>query len=164
MSLATRLVALAQAIGSDIKTLTNKQGDLTSLSTTQKSNLVSALNEIHAAIGAAGASINDTAGNGDTAVTWSADHIFDMIEAAKAAVKSDLVNGAGAALDTFNEFSLALGNDANFAATIATSLANKVSYDAAQTLTTSQKLQACTNIGIGDPEGDLVATYTTAKV
>ena len=69
MSLELRIVALAQAIGGDVKTLTNKQGDLTSLSTTAKGNLVAAINEMYSAIGNAGAQINDTAGDSDTLVT-----------------------------------------------------------------------------------------------
>ena len=163
MSLATRIVTLAQAIGADVKTLITKQGDLTSLSTTAKNNLVAAINELYSALGSAGVSINDAAGNGDTLVTWSADKIYDTIEAAKTAVKNDLVNGAGAALDTLSELAAALGNDASFATTIATQMGNRVRYDAAQTLDAAQKLQACTNIGIGDPETDLAAAYTTAK-
>lgn len=163
MSLATRLVSLAQAIGGDIKTLTTNQGTLSGLTTTQKSNLVAAINEIKAALGAAGAQINDSATNGDTTVTWSADKIYDTIEAAKVAVTNSLTNGAGAALDTFKELQDALGNDPTFAATVATSLSQRVRFDSAQTLNTAEKLQACTNIGVGDPEGDLVATYTTAK-
>ena len=163
MSLAARIVTLAQAIGGDIKTLTANQGSLSSLNTTAKSSLVAALNELHVAIGGAGAQINDAATNGDTAVTWSADKIFDTIEAAKLAVKNDLINGAGAALDTLSELAAALGNDANFATTIATQMSNRVRYDAAQTLDATQKAQACANIGIGDPETDLAAAYTTAK-
>lgn len=38
---------------------------------------------------------------------------------------SNLVNGAGAALDTLNELAASLGNDANFATTVATSIATK---------------------------------------
>lgn len=163
MSLELRIVALAQAIGGDVKTLTNKQGDLTSLSTTAKGNLVAAINELYSAIGNAGAQINDTAGDGDTLVTWSANKIHDTIEAAKLAVKSELVNGASAALDTLSELAAALNNDPTFAATIATELGNRVRFDAVQTLTTAQKLQACTNIGVGDPERDLAAVYVTAK-
>lgn len=163
MSLELRIVALAQAIGGDVKTLTNKQGDLTSLSTTAKGNLVVAINELYSAIGNAGAQINDTAGDGDTLVTWSANKIHDTIEAAKLAVKSELVNGASAALDTLSELAAALNNDPTFAATIATELGNRVRFDAVQTLTTAQKLQACTNIGVGDPERDLAAVYVTAK-
>lgn len=163
MSLATRLVSLAQAIGGDIKTLTTNQGTLSGLTTTQKSNLVAAINEINAALGSAGAQINDAATNGDTTVTWSADKIYDAIEAAKVAVTNSLTNGAGAALDTFKELQDALGNDPTFAATMATSLSQRVRFDSAQTLNTAEKLQACTNIGIGDPESDLVATYNTAR-
>lgn len=163
MSLAARIITLAQAIGGDIKTLTANQGSLSALNTTAKSSLVAALNELHSAIGGAGAQINDAAGNGDTLVTWSADKIFDTIEAAKTAVKNDLLNGAAAALDTLSELAAALGNDPSFATTIATELGNRVRYDAAQTLTTLQQAQACANIGVGDPETDLAAAYTTAK-
>jgi hypothetical protein len=163
MSLETRIIALAQAIGTDVKTLTIKQGDLTSLSTTAKGNLVAAINELYGAVGGAGVQINDTAGSGDTLVTWSADKIYDTIEAAKLAIKNDLVNGASAALDTLSELASALNNDPSFAVTIATELGNRVRFDSAQTLTAAQKLQACTNIGIGDPERDLAAAYVTAK-
>ena len=163
MSLATQIVTLAQAIGADIKDLRTKQGDLTSLTTTAKGTLVAAINELNTALAGAGAAINDTAGNGATTVTWSADKIFDTIEAAKVAVKDDLTNGAAAALDTLNELAAALGNDPSFAATIATELGNRLRFDAAQVLTTPQKLQACTNLGIGDPEHDFAAAYATAK-
>jgi len=46
MSLETRIIALATAIGADIKALTGKQGDLTALTTTTKVSLVAALNEL----------------------------------------------------------------------------------------------------------------------
>ena len=170
MTLEARVVALAQAIGTDVKALLQAQGSLSALSTTAKNNLVAAINELQALVaGSAGATINDTAGDGATTVTWSADKIFDTIEAAKAAVKSDLTNGAGAALDTLAELAAALGNDPNFSATLATQIANRVRYDAAQTLTAQQQAQARANIGaqsaaaIGDPDRDLVADYTAAK-
>lgn len=163
MTMETRLIALAQAIGADVKSLRAAQGDLTSLSTTAKGNLVAAINEVFALVGAGGVQIDDGAGNGDTGVTWSADKIFDTIELAKAAVKSDLIGGASAALDTFKELQDALGNDPTFAATISTALTKRVRIDAVQTLTTAERLQACQNIGIGDPEADFVAAYNTAK-
>lgn len=162
-TLETRLISLAQAIGTDIKTLTAKQGDLTSLSTTAKTNLVAAINELHAALSGAGVAINDAVGDGATTVTWSANKIFDTIEAAKAAVKSDLTAGASTALDTLNELATALGNDPSFATTIATGLTNRVRFDAAQTLTLAQQQQACANIGVGDPDHNFVTDYTTAK-
>lgn len=163
MTMETRLIALAQAIGADIKALTTKQGDLTSLATTAKDNLVAAINEIYGLLGSVGAIIDDGAGDGDTSVTWSADKIHDSIEAAKLAVKSDLTNGAAAALDTLSELAAALGNDPSFAATMATALTNRVRYDAVQTLTAPQQLQACSNIGVGNPERDFATDYATAK-
>ncbi len=163
MSLETKIIAVVQAIGADIKDLRTKQGDLTALSTTAKGNLVAAINELYGLLGSSGAVIDDNAGDGATSVTWSADKIFDTIEAAKTAVKAELTDGASTALDTLAELAAALGNDPNYAATIATELGNRVRYDAPQPLTTAQQLQACTNIGVGNPERDFVADYTTAK-
>lgn len=182
MSLETKIIALAQSIGADVKALKIADGDLTALTTTAKSSLVAAINELVTTIsgisggGEGGAGINDTAGDGDTTVTWSADKIYDAIEAAKIAVKDSLINGAGTALDTLNELSAALGNDANFATTIATQLSNRVRFDAPQTLTDAQKIQGRGNIGaaasadlstlttnVGNTERDFTADYATAK-
>jgi len=163
MTLETKIIALAQAIGADVKTLTVNQGDLTALSTTAKGNIVAAINELYGMAGSGGATIDDTAGDGSTAVVWSADKVYDAIEAAKTAVTNSLTNGASAALDTLAELADAIGNDPNYAATIATEIGNRVRYDAAQTLNTAQKLQACNNIGVGDPESDLAGAYATAK-
>jgi hypothetical protein len=161
-TLAERIIDLTNAIGADIKDLRVKQGDLATLSTTQKSSLVAAINEIASALGSSSV-INDAAGDGNTTNTWSANKIFDTIEAAKLAVKNDLTNGAAAALDTLSEIATALNNDPNFATTIATGLSNRVRFDAAQTLTAPQKVQACDNLGIGDPDTNYVTAYTTAK-
>lgn len=163
MTMETRLIALAQAIGADIKDLNAKRGLLSSLNTTDKTSIVAAINEIVAALASAGASINDTAGDGNTTETWSANKIFDEIAAAKDAVTNSLVNGAAATLDTLNELAAALGNDPNYAATIATALTKRIRVDAAQSFTGPEQLQACQNIGVGNPEVDLVATYNTAK-
>lgn len=169
MSLETRVIALANAIGADIKDLRTTRGTLSSLTTTAKGNLVDAINELQVAIGAAGAAINDTAGDGNTTETWSANKIFDSIEAAKVAVTDSLTGGAAAALDTLSELAAALGNDPSFASNIATQIGNRVRFDAAQTLTDPQKIQARTNIGtvsatdIGDPDRNFVTDYNTAK-
>lgn len=163
MSLETRIIALAEAIGADIKDLRATRGTLSSLSTTAKSNLVAAINELHAAISSAGVQINDSATNGATTVTWSADKIFDEIAAAKVAVTNSLTNGAAATLDTLNELAAALGNDPSFATNIATQIGNRVRFDAAQVLDSTQQAQACANIGVGNPERNFVTDYTTAK-
>ena len=163
MSLETQIVTVVQAIGADIKAINDSRGLLSSLNTAAKTNVVAAINEVLALVGGSGAAINDTAGNGATTVTWSADKIFDSIEAAKVAVTNSLVNGAAAALDTLSELATALGNDANFAATMATSLTKRIRFDAVQTLTAPEQLQACTNIGVGDPSHNFVTDYNTAK-
>lgn len=163
MSLESRIISLAQAIGADVKALRAERGNLASLSTTAKSNLVDAINEIYSIVGN-GATINDSAGNGNTTVTWSADKIYDSIEAAKVAVQDSILGGASAAYDTLLELEqLATSNSSTIIA-LATAVNNRVRYDAAQTLTTEQQLQACTNIGIGNPESDFSATYSAAKL
>ena len=179
MSMETRLIALAQAVGADIKLINAAIGDKSTLTTTTKASLVAAVNELQAGLAALSASttgINDAAGNGDTTVTWSADKIYDELIAAQAAVKNEILGGAGAALDTLNELAAALGNDANFAASIAAELTNRVRVDQAQTFTNPQQAQGRDNIGaasaadltalttaVGDTERDLVADYVTAK-
>ena len=172
MTLEQRLIALAQVSGADIKALNLAQGSLSTLATTAKASLVAAVNELKTAVDAAaggGVSIDDGAGDGATAVTWSADKIFDAIEAAKTAVKNDLTAGAAAALDTLSELAAALNNDPAFAATIAAEIANRVRFDAAQVLDATQQTQARSNIGaqaaaaIGNPDHDFVADYTAAK-
>lgn len=171
-----RLIALAQAIGTDIKAIKTTEGNLASLNTVTKTSLVAAINELVGFIGSAGAQINDAAGNGDLTVTWSANMIYDSIAAASAAVKDSILGGAGAAFDTLQELATALGGDADFATTIASGLNNRVRFDAAQTLTNPQKIQARANIAaaddaalaaliaaLGDTDVDLVSSYNTAK-
>ena len=68
MTLEARVVALAQAIGTDVKTLTTAVGALGSLTTTAKSNLVAAINEI-AQASASATGIDDGVTSG--ASTWS---------------------------------------------------------------------------------------------
>jgi hypothetical protein len=69
-----------------------------------------------------------------------------------------------------DELANALGDDANFAGTMTTALANRVRYDAAQTLTAPQKVQAKSNIDaygnleIGNPDSDFVATFNAGLV
>jgi hypothetical protein len=72
---------------------------------------------------------------------------------------SDLVNGAGASLDTLQELAAALGNDANYSATITAALGNRLRVDtAAQGLNTTQQSNARTNIGLGASSVKGVAT------
>lgn len=178
MSASANLVLLAQAIAADVKALKLADGDLSALTTTAKGNLVAALNEIHALAQAGGdVQINDAAGNGDVDVVWSADKVFDTIESAKAAVKDELLGGAGGAYDTLKELQDLLIGQGDAVAALTTAVGNRVRFDAAQVLTTEQQAFARGNIGaadaatltalvaaVGDTEEDLVAAYTAAKV
>lgn len=161
MTLNERIVELAKAIGADVKALKAAQGDLTALTTSQKASLVGAINELKSSIAGAGASINDT--DVSTSSVYSSQKVTDLIIAAQAAVKDELVDGAGEALDTLKELGEALGDNPNFATEIASSMAKRVRVDAAQTFTTPEKLQGCNNLGIGNPDHDFVTDYTTAR-
>lgn len=151
MSLSTNVSDLATRVATEIKavrTLVNgNAGDLSALTTANKTNLVAALNElqteVNAAVSGGGASINDTTTT--TAATWSSTKIDSSISAAIAA----LVNGAPAALDTLNELATELAENDGAIAAINTALGNRVRVDAAQAFDDTQKAQARTNIGAG---------------
>ena len=151
-----RITSLAQAIAADIKRLTTSQGTLTALTTTDKTSLVNAINELKTATANA-TNINDASTS--ASATWSSNKINASIDNAVSA----LVNGSGTTLDTLKELANALGNDANFAATIATQMGKRVRVDAAQTFTVTEQAQGCANLGIGNPDTDFVAAYNTAK-
>lgn len=160
MSLETKLIALAQAVGADIKAVRGQVGDLSSLPTTAKASLVAAVAEL---FDLTNALIDDAAAAGTLDATWSADKIHEELTLRLNALRDELTDGASAALNTFRELSAAMGDDPNFAQTIATGLSTRVRFDEAQVLSAAQKLQACQNIGIGDPETDFTAAYVAAK-
>jgi len=189
MSLELRVVALAEAIGDDVQTLLAQDGSLTSLNTTDKTSLVNAINEVLLAVSGSGSGDLLSTNNLSDLVSASiartnldvrsSTEITSEITAAIAAITlaalgglteaevdarvQVVVDSAPAALDTLNELAAALGDDPNFAATITSALGNKVDYASAQTLTAGEQLQACQNIGVGNPEHDFVVDYTTSR-
>ena len=173
MSMIQRVTDLAQRVAVECKalrTLINGNAtDLSALTTTAKGNLVLAVNELKTAIdaiaGGGGAAISD--GTTGTGTTWSSSKISTEISTALSA----LTSGAPGALDTLDELAAALGDDANFAATVTTGLGNRVRHDtAAQGLNTTQQGNARTNIGaqsaaeIGDPETNYVTTFNAGLI
>lgn len=162
MSLVTQISDVVTSIGTEIKTTRAQVGDLASLATTAKSSCVAAINELESSIQGAGATIND--GTTSTSSVWSSQKTSDQITSAV----NGLVSGAPGALDTLNELADAIGDDANFAATMTTALGNRLRFDAAQTLTSGQKTQGQANLDvygtadIGDPTTDFVAVLTAA--
>lgn len=99
----------------------------------------------------------------ETKMTWSSQKIAQALNQAKQEVKQELVGGASSALDTFAELATALDNDASFAAKTATTLAGKLSINDSQSLSSEQKRQVWTNLGLGDMSIDLLAIYNGAK-
>jgi hypothetical protein len=167
-TLEERLNSLAVGIAADYKALNLAKGDLGSLSTTAKGNLVAAINEVMSLASTGTQLINDSAGDGVVNKTWSADKIGDTILGAITSLRNELTGGGAAALDTFAELAAAISNDATFAQTLATSMSKKVSVEA-QTFSLAEKLQARENIGavavadVGDTNVDLLSIYNTAK-
>lgn len=185
-TLEQRVNEFATQVGTDINGILANIGDLTALSTTDKTSLVNAINEIvngtPSGVLLASNNLSDildaAVARTNLNVTSSADvtteiataiagqtlaSLGGLSEAQVDARVQLLVDSAPAALDTLNELAAALGDDPNFAATITAGLNNKVAYDVAQTKTVAEKLQACTNLGIGDPDATFLITYTTAR-
>lgn len=129
MSLATNITNLATRIATEVKavrTLVNGNAtDLSSLTTTSKTNLVSAINELQSDLNSLDVSsqvaalVDDTTTS--TSKVWSSSKTNTAITSAVAAV----VDAAPAALDTLNELAAALNDDASFASTVTTALAGK---------------------------------------
>lgn len=137
-----------------LKTLINGNlADLSGLNTTAKSNLVSAVNEVlslaQAATSSGGAVIDDATAR--TTTVYSSSKVTADIAAARAALKDEILGGAGAAFDTLSELNtlISAGDqaDQNAITALNTALGNRVRFDAAQTLTVAQKATATANIG-----------------
>ncbi len=85
-----------------------------------------------------------------------------------------LVSNSPTALDTLNELAAALNNDPNFATTVLNSVANKLAFDVVQTLTTQQKNNVMSSLGLqagataqdtdGLSEGASNKYFTNARV
>ena len=77
---------------------------------------------------------------------------------------ANLVDSAPSALDTLNELAAALGDDANFSTTTATSLGNRLRIDVDnQGLSSTQKTNALTNLGINSNYSGVAAQATALE-
>ncbi|SMB85757.1 hypothetical protein [Deinococcus hopiensis] len=161
MSLELKLRDLITRLGTEFKAVRTTIGTLASLTTTDKTNLVAALNELRAQV-LASTQIDDSS------VSASKTYSSQKTEARISAAISALVNGAPTALDTLKELVDQLAADESGLAALTTAVGNRVRFDAAQVLTAGQQAQARDNIGaqaaaaIGDTERDLVADFNAA--
>lgn len=185
MSLQIRIANFVTSVGTDVKQLKtwltgSSSGDLTGLTTINKASVVAAINEVNgktstvpdATISSKGsieiATLAEVAAGVDATLAVTPEGVRQERIALKAEI---LGAGVPGALDTLDELAAALGDNASYAASVTTSLASRVRTDtAAQGLTLTEQGNARSNINVysktelGDPETDLVALYTAAKV
>jgi len=161
MSLQTQIHSLVIRLSDEFKPVYQKIGNLSSLSTTDKSTLVAAINELKAAIVTV-AVIDDA--QISTATTYSSSKIVERLDA----LKTEILGGADAAYDTLVEIQQLLTNGASGLDALLAAVNNRVRFDAAQSLTALEQAQARSNIGavasadVGDTSTDFVAIFETA--
>ena len=165
MSLQVRIESLVLRLAAEFKTIYGQVGTLANLSTTDKTNLVSSINELRSQISVlAGITVIDDANSAATSTTFSASKITGLLDA----LKADLLGGADAAFDTLKELQTAILSDESGIAALLTAVDKRVRFDAAQSLTAPEQTQARQNIGaiaaavIGDPETDFVLVFEAA--
>lgn len=167
MSLQTRVESLVLRLAAEFKTIYAQVGTLANLSTTDKTNLVSSINELRSQISTlAGITIIDDANAAGTTTTFSASKITTLLDA----LKADLLGGADAAFDTLKELQTAILSDESGITALLTAVDKRVRFDAAQALTAPEQEQARQNIGaisavaIGNPDTDFVAAFEAALI
>ncbi len=165
MTLELRIKALAEQVATTVKAVNAKIGDTANLSTTDKTNVVAALNELKTAINllpSITTIIDDTTAS--TSKTYSSTKISSLITTAVA----DLINGAGSDSDTLKEL-------ADKIVGLAQTDNGLVSTALVQAFTAPQKTQARDNIGaasatdltalttnVGNTDRDFVADFNAA--
>ena len=153
---------LAIRVGKECRLIYAKIGK-SALTTTEKTTLIGAINELDAAVKSNDGDIStinsaltalQTKLNGiiddtsaSTTKVYSSSKVESKITAAKQEVKDDLLGGAGAAYDTLKELADLIETNKTAIEALQTIAAGHVKYDAAQVLTNEQKAQARTNIG-----------------
>ena len=163
MSLQTQLHSFVLRAAQEFNTLSAKIGSLATLSTTDKTNLVAAINELKTAVNAS-TSINDS--QVTTTTTYSSSKIVTLLDA----LKNEILGGADAAYDTLLELQQAIQADQSGITALLDAVNKRVRYDAAQTLTAAEQAQARSNIGavaasdVGDTTFDFVAAFEAALV
>ena len=163
MSLATRIESLVIRVAQEFNDVRAKAGNLANLTTTDKSNLVAAINELKAAV-VSSSEIDD--GNIATSSTYSSSKIVTLLDA----LKTEILGGADAAYDTLLEIQQLLQNGTSGLDALLTAVNNRVRFDAAQSLTAPEQAQARSNIGavaasdVGNTDTDFVAVFEGALV
>ena len=163
MSLATRIESLVIRVAQELNDVRAKAGNLANLTTTDKSNLVAAINELQAAV-VSSAVIDDA--QITTTSTYSSNKIVSLLDA----LKAEILGGADAAYDTLVEIQQLLQNSTSGLDALLAAVNNRVRFDAAQSLAVAEQLQARSNIGavaasdVGNTDTDFVAVFVGALI
>lgn len=161
MSLQTRIESLVVRLAQEFNTINSKTGSLASLTTTDKTNLVSAINELQTVIGGL-TGIDDV--NVALTSTYSSSKIVALLDD----LKAEILGGADAAYDTLIEIQNLLQDNTSGLDALLLAINNRVRFDAAQTLTAEDQALARTNIGavaasdVGNTDTDYVAIFETS--
>lgn len=161
MSLQTRIESLVIRIAQEFNTLNSKTGTLANLTTTDKSSLVAAINELQSAV-LSGTGIDDA--NVALTTTYSSSKIVTLLDT----LKAEILGGADAAYDTLLEIQQLLQDGANGLDALLAAINNRVRFDAVQTLAVAEQQTARANIGavasadVGDTDTDFVAVFEAA--
>jgi capsid protein len=159
MSLQTQLNSFVLRVAEEFNSVKGRTGVLADLSTTEKSNLVAAINELKTAVLTA---IDDATAR--TTTTYSSSKIVSLLDV----LKTEILGGADPAYDTLVELHRALQSDQTGIAALTAAIDKRVRFDASQTLADAEKAQARNNIGaiaaidVGDTTTDFVALFVGA--
>ena len=161
-----QIEALATQIGIDVKSVNGKIGDLSALTPTQKANIVVAINQLHAELLKIDVSSVIDDSQELTTKTFSSKKISTVIAEKCAALKSEILGGAGTAFDTLQELATLIETNKDAIDALKSLSAGHVRFDQAQSLTTQEKANARQNIGAADADviGNNTTLQTTAKV
>ncbi len=143
MSQQTNIAAAFLRCVNAINAVAGRVGTLSGLTTTDKTNLVAALNEVKASVAAAGVQINDAAASNTT--TYSSTKINAQINNAITA----LISGAPGAQDTLAELAAQITS-------LAAADNGLLSVSGIQVLSPLQQATGGENLGFGDPAFNFV--------
>ena len=179
-----KLIALANGVGADVKTIRNVIGAfvLSTLTVPGATSLISALNTHQsqiAALEAAPPSYTDAQANAvalalldarqGTIATPSATQyattqgVVDALNTQVDGLREEILGGAPEALNTLNELAQAFNNNPDVIANLTAALGSRVAVDQAQAFTPEQRRQGAENIGMGNPNHDFLADYVNAR-
>lgn len=158
--LVSGLDTVANDASTGITNVSNRVGSLAALSTSDVSSIVAAINSLKSELDNIDLSalISDTTTSAST--TWSSSKIDSEIDAAVSA----LVAGAPNLLNTLDELAAALGDDANFAANLTTTLAGKAAAVHTHAISDVTGLESALNAkanaaDVGDTTTNFVTTF-----